>query len=265
MAVSKRLRYEILRRDNHACRYCGAAAPDAKLNVDHVIPQALGGKDKPENLVTACTDCNAGKTSSMPNAMVVADVDQETFRQAAEQVRAAKTVPSHDPETGHPTCWSFRTVELALVEAAWEAAWRAAAVEGPSFSNYEDFSDQVQQLADRRVDIGTMLAAAVMAGSRQSTHLVWGVPSNVEEIITARAEFALGCDVVFAWETAWETAANERPPSRDMTLFFEEITTAIKAGVDRNTLLEAAKTAGAQQCFYLPVFLPETQIAGGGN
>src|SRR5690349_23456362 len=83
MAVSKRLRYEILRRDNHACRYCGAAAPDAKLNVDHVIPQALGGKDKPENLVTACADCNAGKTSSMPNAQVVEDVDQETFRRAA--------------------------------------------------------------------------------------------------------------------------------------------------------------------------------------
>jgi len=31
MAVSKRLRFEILRRDDHACRYCGATAPEAKL------------------------------------------------------------------------------------------------------------------------------------------------------------------------------------------------------------------------------------------
>ena len=31
MAVSKRLRFEILRRDNHACRYCGQMAPDVKL------------------------------------------------------------------------------------------------------------------------------------------------------------------------------------------------------------------------------------------
>jgi 5-methylcytosine-specific restriction endonuclease McrA len=54
MAVSKRLRYEILRRDNYACRYCGATAPDVKLNVDHVIPQSLGGSDKPDNLVTSC-------------------------------------------------------------------------------------------------------------------------------------------------------------------------------------------------------------------
>lgn len=33
MAVSKRLRYEILRRDDHACRYCGDRAPDVKLTV----------------------------------------------------------------------------------------------------------------------------------------------------------------------------------------------------------------------------------------
>ncbi|AWN05089.1 HNH endonuclease [Gordonia phage Easley] len=38
MAVSKRLRYEILRRDNHTCRYCGATAPDVPLTVDHVVP-----------------------------------------------------------------------------------------------------------------------------------------------------------------------------------------------------------------------------------
>lgn len=36
MAVSKRLRYEILRRGNHTCRYCGASAPDVPLRVDHV-------------------------------------------------------------------------------------------------------------------------------------------------------------------------------------------------------------------------------------
>lgn len=35
MPVSKRLRYEVLRRDSHTCRYCGGAAPDVKLTVDH--------------------------------------------------------------------------------------------------------------------------------------------------------------------------------------------------------------------------------------
>lgn len=83
MSISKRLRYEILRRDNHTCRYCGAAAPDVALTVDHVIPTTLGGSDDPGNLVAACHDCNAGKTSSNPDAPLVADVEQDAMRWAA--------------------------------------------------------------------------------------------------------------------------------------------------------------------------------------
>ena len=82
MAVSRRLRFEILRRDGHTCRYCGASAPDAKLTVDHVLPVALGGSDEPENLTTACTDCNAGKSSIGPDQAVVADVSNDAARLA---------------------------------------------------------------------------------------------------------------------------------------------------------------------------------------
>ncbi|WNM74331.1 HNH endonuclease [Gordonia phage Thimann] len=90
MAVSKRLRYEILRRDNHTCRYCGATAPDVPLTVDHVVPVALGGADDPSNLVTACRDCNAGKTSSSPDAPVVADVAADALRWAAATEEVAR-------------------------------------------------------------------------------------------------------------------------------------------------------------------------------
>lgn len=80
MAVSKRLRYEILRRDNHACRYCGKVAPDVELRVDHVVPVALGGSDDPSNLVAACEPCNTGKSSSSPDAALVADISADAFR-----------------------------------------------------------------------------------------------------------------------------------------------------------------------------------------
>jgi hypothetical protein len=82
MTVSRRLRFEILRRDGHACRYCGAMAPDTKLTVDHVIPVALGGSDEPSNLVTACADCNAGKTSISPDSGLVEDVASDALRWA---------------------------------------------------------------------------------------------------------------------------------------------------------------------------------------
>lgn len=90
MAVSKRLRYEILRRDNHACRYCGGTAPDIPLTVDHVLPVALGGSDGASNLVTACGPCNSGKTSSSPDAPVVADVAEDALRWARAMKRAAE-------------------------------------------------------------------------------------------------------------------------------------------------------------------------------
>jgi hypothetical protein len=90
MAVSRRLRFEILRRDSHTCRYCGAKAPDVALTVDHVIPITLGGGDDPSNLVTACQGCNAGKASIAPGSPLVDDVDAAAvlFARAVEQAIA---------------------------------------------------------------------------------------------------------------------------------------------------------------------------------
>lgn len=98
MAVSKRLRYEILRRDNHACRYCGAAAPDVILTVDHVLAVALGGTDKPENLVAACKDCNAGKSSASPDNQLLQDVSQDALRWAKAIAIVAKGRAVHREE-----------------------------------------------------------------------------------------------------------------------------------------------------------------------
>lgn len=82
MSVSKRLRFEIFRRDNHTCRYCGQFAPAVPLTVDHVVPVALGGSDQADNLVAACIGCNAGKSSASPDAAHVADVAQDALRWA---------------------------------------------------------------------------------------------------------------------------------------------------------------------------------------
>lgn len=89
MAVSKRLRYEILRRDQHTCRYCGASAPAVPLRVDHVTPVALGGTDTPDNLVTSCEPCNSGKSSATVDSSVVANVSDDALRWAAAMEQAA--------------------------------------------------------------------------------------------------------------------------------------------------------------------------------
>lgn len=83
MSVSRSLRYQVLRRDNHTCRYCGRSAPEVKLAIDHVIPAALGGSDEASNLVTACVDCNGGKAATPPDAALVSDVEEMAVRWAA--------------------------------------------------------------------------------------------------------------------------------------------------------------------------------------
>lgn len=96
MAVSKRLRMEVFRRDNHTCQYCGGRAPNVELTIDHVIPTTLGGTDVPENLVAACKDCNAGKSATAPDAAQIAAVPQATLRwqqalkQAAELAQSSR-------------------------------------------------------------------------------------------------------------------------------------------------------------------------------
>lgn len=96
MGISKRLRYEILRRDSHTCRYCGAKAPDVEITVDHVIPKALGGTDDPSNLVAACRDCNSGKTSAHPDSPLVAGVADDALRwSAAVKLAAGRMLADH--------------------------------------------------------------------------------------------------------------------------------------------------------------------------
>lgn len=59
--ISKKLRFEVFKRDTFTCQYCGAKAPDVLLHVDHIHPVAAGGKSDILNLITACVGCNLGK------------------------------------------------------------------------------------------------------------------------------------------------------------------------------------------------------------
>jgi len=61
-AISKKLRFEVFKRDGFKCQYCGAEAPKAVLHVDHIHPVSKGGDNDLLNLITSCEDCNGGKS-----------------------------------------------------------------------------------------------------------------------------------------------------------------------------------------------------------
>jgi 5-methylcytosine-specific restriction endonuclease McrA len=62
-----KLRFAILQKYNFTCQYCGAKAPDVKLEIDHIIPKAKGGDNKIDNYIVACKECNIGKSDSILN------------------------------------------------------------------------------------------------------------------------------------------------------------------------------------------------------
>lgn len=87
MPISKRKRFEIFKRDGFRCRYCSATAAAGPLHVDHVIAVANGGVDDDANLVTACADCNLGKSAVPLDDVPLPGAQAQAIREHAEQVR----------------------------------------------------------------------------------------------------------------------------------------------------------------------------------
>ncbi len=59
-------RINILARDGWRCQYCSRKLPISRLNYDHVLPRARGGRTIWENIVTACYPCNQRKGDRTP-------------------------------------------------------------------------------------------------------------------------------------------------------------------------------------------------------
>jgi len=59
-------RLNIFGRDDFTCQYCGRRPTRADLNLDHVIPRALGGRSTWDNVVCSCLACNRRKGGRTP-------------------------------------------------------------------------------------------------------------------------------------------------------------------------------------------------------
>lgn len=99
MAVSVRTRFEVFKRDEFTCLYCGRKSPDVVLEVDHIVPVCEGGGDDVVNLRTSCWDCNRGKggmalseivTGEDPHDRAILLLERERQLREYNQVLAAE-------------------------------------------------------------------------------------------------------------------------------------------------------------------------------
>jgi len=88
--LSKKIRFEVFKRDSFSCVYCGKSPPNVILEVDHIIPKSQGGTNDIINLATSCFDCNRGKSDRLINDKIArADIqaDIEKLKEINEQVK----------------------------------------------------------------------------------------------------------------------------------------------------------------------------------
>jgi 5-methylcytosine-specific restriction endonuclease McrA len=93
-------RLNIYARDDNTCQYCGKKLPRSHLNLDHVVPRALGGRTTWENVVCCCVPCNLRKGPRTPEqaSMRLLHTPERpkwnpTFRTAGGKVRYREWLP----------------------------------------------------------------------------------------------------------------------------------------------------------------------------
>lgn len=222
MAIGKRLRFQIFRRDNFACRYCGlTAAAGAVLEVDHVHPKADGGRDIPTNLITACEGCNNGKADIPLNAPTVEDVPQADFQSLLEERQAQASL---DPDLSE---W-VHALDIATA-VAWHQGFRA---EPPPVRQNWAFSIAFALAVASGQSATEIEAAAFEAGQRQDPDLLAYLP---EALAAPAGDVGENREAVLFMEclTPWEQTRMIWRARADMGSHIPNIPELIRAAADQ--------------------------------
>lgn len=95
-AISLSTRMAIFERDDFTCQFCGGKPPGCVLECDHVTPLAKGGSNDPSNLITACQECNRGKSAS------ILDIPRHVKAQTQKPIDAKKGLNALFKKTPSP-------------------------------------------------------------------------------------------------------------------------------------------------------------------
>lgn len=91
--LSKKIRFDIFKRDGFICQYCGNTPPKVVLEVDHIIPVCKGGTNSIDNLISACFDCNRGKSGNELTAIPKTTIEKtESLLEKELQYKAFRKI-----------------------------------------------------------------------------------------------------------------------------------------------------------------------------
>ena len=116
-AISKKLRFEVFKRDNFTCQYCGRMAPDVILEIDHINPVKNKGTNDILNLITSCKDCNRGKGARKLSENDILKKQQEQLKEINEKREQLKLLIKWKEELENFTDEEVNQIEELLQEA----------------------------------------------------------------------------------------------------------------------------------------------------
>lgn len=71
----------------YKCVRCGRKFPKSQIDVDHIIPQSLGGSDDLGNLQCLCVHCNRSKGNDISNT--IDDLKNRAFQRTTKSQQKA--------------------------------------------------------------------------------------------------------------------------------------------------------------------------------
>lgn len=78
--IERKMRFQIISRDNFKCRVCGRGVKDGIiLEIDHWNPKSNNGENNINNYVTMCRECNRSKTDCLQEQSI------ESFLEMTEE------------------------------------------------------------------------------------------------------------------------------------------------------------------------------------
>lgn len=107
IALSKKKRFDVFKRDGFVCQYCGATPPGVILHVDHINPVAEGGGNGIDNLITACEACNLGKAAALLSDIPKSLKDKANeIAEREEQIKGYNRILQAQVDRIEDECWA---------------------------------------------------------------------------------------------------------------------------------------------------------------
>lgn len=248
-SLSKKTRFEVFKRDSFKCQYCGASAPDAILEVDHIDPISKDGADEMVNYITACRPCNAGKSDRKLDdnttlAKQKAQLDElnerreqlemmMTWRKGMKEIGDLQVESASDAWSEVAVGWSLNEKGLKELKAHITKYGLAAVLSGIDKAN-ESYIKTDEQTGNATADsvalawtkLGGILVMANLPDEERGLHYVKGILRNrlsyVPYTVVRDLKYALMCGV------SAEDMKLEAKNTRSWTAFSQWLDSAIE-------------------------------------